>query len=50
VRNPRIRLALATGLVATWLGLLLCGVALGGGVHLLALAAVVVLPWRQMTG
>lgn len=40
------RAILATGLLSTWLVLLLSGMALGGAVHLLLLAAVVTYPWR----
>ena len=44
--HPIVRLFAAAVLLAAWLVLLFFGVALGGAVHLLALAALVVAPWR----
>ena len=43
-----IRAIAATGLLSTWLVLLLSGVALGGAVHLVLLAALVTYPWRLL--
>jgi hypothetical protein len=40
------RALVATGLLSAWLVLLFSGVALGGAVHLLLLAALVTYPWR----
>ena len=38
----------ATGLLSTWLVLLFSGVALGGAVHVVLLAAVVTYPWHLL--
>ena len=45
-----LRAALAFGLVAAWLGLLLSGFAWGGAVHLLLGGALVAFPWRAARG
>ncbi len=41
------RLTLSVALLSGWLILLLSGVALGGAVHLLLLASLVLFPWRE---
>lgn len=44
--NPTARLFAAAALLAAWLVLLFFGFTLHGAVHLLALAAALVAPWR----
>jgi hypothetical protein len=46
MRSPTLRAALALALFSGWMALLFCGFALGGGVHLLLAAALVLFPWR----
>ena len=48
MRSPTVRAALALLLFSFWLALLFAGFALGGGVHLLLLAAVALFPWKAM--
>ena len=45
-----LRLAGAFGLLSAWLALLLLGWGLGGAVYLLLVAALVVFPWRLLSG
>ena len=40
-----LRLLLAAALAGAWLVLLFSGVALGGAIHLVAVAALLVFPW-----
>ena len=42
-----LRLALSLTCVSAWLMLLFCGFALGGAVHLILVAALVLFPWRS---
>ena len=42
-----VRLAVSVVLLSAWLILLLSGVALGGAIHLLLLASLVLFPWRE---
>jgi hypothetical protein len=44
--SPSLRLFAAAACFAAWLVLLFLGFALGGAVHLLAVAGVVLAPWR----
>ena len=41
------RLTLSVALLSAWLILLLSGFALGGAIHLLLLASLVLFPWRE---
>lgn len=41
------RLALSVVLLSTWLVLLLSGFALGGAIHLMLLASLLLFPWRD---
>jgi len=41
------RLTLSVALLSAWLILLLSGVALGGGIHLLLVASLALFPWRE---
>lgn len=43
-----LRLALACGLFSTWLVSLAGGVVLGGAIHLVLLAATLLVPWRTI--
>jgi hypothetical protein len=45
-----LRLLAAAALLGAWLVLLLSGVALGGAIHLVAVAALVVFPWGAARG
>lgn len=45
--RANLRVLAAAALAGGWLGLLLSGHAFGGAVHLLAVAALVVAPWRS---
>lgn len=45
--SPLPRLTLSVALLSGWLILLLSGVALGGAIHLLLLASLVLFPWRE---
>jgi hypothetical protein len=44
--SPMARLAVSVALLAAWLVLLLAGIALGGAIHLLLVAALALFPWR----
>lgn len=44
------RLVASAACLSAWLILLFSGVALGGAVHLLMIAALVVFPWRAVRG
>jgi len=44
--SPTLRAALALLLFSAWLALLFAGLAGGGAVHLLLLAALVFFPWK----
>ena len=44
--TPMLRLTLSVVLLAAWLVLLMSGVALGGAIHLLLVASLVLFPWR----
>lgn len=44
---PTLRLVAAAAAAGAWLGLLLTGWAGGGAVHLLAVAALALAPWRE---
>ena len=44
--SPTLRAALALLLFSAWLALLFSGLAGGGAVHLLLLAALVFFPWK----
>jgi hypothetical protein len=46
--NPTVRLATAAACFAAWLVLLFLGFAAGGAVHLLAVAGIVLVPWRAV--
>ena len=46
MRSPTLRAALALILLSCWLALLFAGFVLGGAVHLLLAAALVLFPWR----
>ncbi|MEA2599480.1 MAG: hypothetical protein QOF89_472 [Acidobacteriota bacterium] len=46
MRSPILRAALALVLFSSWLALLFSGLAFGGAVHLLLLAALGLFPWR----
>ena len=46
ITRPIVRAALALTLFSGWLALLFAGVAGGGAVHLLLLAALALFPWR----
>jgi hypothetical protein len=48
VRSPTVRAAAALALVSTWVVALFSGVAAGGAVHLVLLAALAVFPWRVL--
>ncbi len=50
VRSPTLRAAAALALVSTWMVALFSGVAAGGAVHLILLAALAVFPWRVLRG
>jgi hypothetical protein len=45
--RPTLRLVAAAAAAGAWLGLLLAGWAGGGAVHLLAVAALALAPWRE---
>ncbi|MCB9377868.1 MAG: hypothetical protein H6511_03780 [Holophagales bacterium] len=45
--SAHLRVVAAALLAGAWLGLLLSGHAFGGAIHLLALGAVLVAPWRR---
>ncbi len=47
---PGLRASLALPLLSLWLVLLFAGWTLGGAVHLLLLAALVLFPWREARG
>jgi hypothetical protein len=46
MRSPTLRAAVALLLLSAWMALLFAGLAGGGAVHLLLVAAGVVFPWR----
>ena len=46
--RAQIRLVLACLVFSTWLVLLLAGVALGGAVHLLLAATLLLFPWSRV--
>ena len=46
ITRPIVRAALSLTLFSGWLALLFAGVAGGGAVHLLLLAALALFPWR----
>lgn len=48
--RANLRVLAAAALAGGWLGLLLSGHAFGGAIHLLAVAAVAVAPWRTGGG
>jgi hypothetical protein len=48
VPRATARATIALGLVGLWMALLFAGLAAGGAVHLLLLAAVAVFPWRAL--
>jgi len=45
--NPDLRLLVGALLIGGWIALVLSGAVLGGATHLLAIAALAVLPWRR---
>ncbi len=47
--NPTARLFLAAVLLAAWMLLTIFGIALGGAIHLLAVVALILVPWRPAT-
>ena len=48
--SPQLRLALSMLLVGLWMAVLFVGWALGGAAHLLLLAGLAVVPWRELRG
>jgi hypothetical protein len=48
VPRATARATIALGLVGLWMALLFAGLAAGGAVHLLLLAALAVFPWRAL--
>lgn len=48
MRSPTLRAAVALLLFSSWMALLFAGFALGGGVHLLLLAALMLFPWKAL--
>jgi hypothetical protein len=48
--SPTTRLVCAAACFAAWLVLLFTGFALGGAVHLVAVAGIVLVPWRSAGG
>ncbi len=50
MRSVTLRTVLALILFSSWLALLFSGLALGGAVHLLLVAALGVFPWRVAVG
>ena len=50
MRFPAIRAVAGLILISAWLALLFSGWALGGAVHLLLAAALVLFPWRAAAG
>jgi hypothetical protein len=48
VRSPTLRAAAALALVSAWMVALFSGVAAGGAVHFVLLAALAVFPWRVL--
>jgi hypothetical protein len=46
--SSAVRAGLGLSLVSSWLTLLFVGWTLGGGVHLLLAAALVIFPWRDL--
>lgn len=46
MRSPTLRAAVALVLFSSWLALLFAGFALGGAIHLVLVAALVLFPWR----
>jgi hypothetical protein len=44
--TPLARLFAAAACLSAWLVLLFFGVVLGGAIHLLAIAAIALVPWR----
>lgn len=45
--TPDLRLLLAALALGGWIALVLSGVLLGGAIHLLAVAALALAPWRS---
>jgi len=45
--SPDLRLVVGALLVGSWIALVLSGIVLGGATHLLAIAGLVLLPWRR---
>ena len=45
--NPDLRLVAGALLLGSWIALVLSGIVLGGATHLLAVAALAILPWRR---
>ncbi|HEV7785369.1 MAG TPA: hypothetical protein VGQ28_08535 [Thermoanaerobaculia bacterium] len=50
MRFPAIRAIFGLILISAWLALLFSGLAFGGAVHLLLVAALVLFPWRAAAG
>lgn len=48
MRSPTLRAALALLLFSSWMGLFFAGFALGGAIHLLLLAALILFPWKAL--
>ena len=46
MRNATLRALLSLILISAWLALLFSGLAFGGAVHLLLVAALALFPWR----
>jgi hypothetical protein len=47
MRNTTLRALLGLILISAWLALLFSGLAFGGAIHLLLVAALVLFPWRK---
>jgi hypothetical protein len=48
MRSPSLRAAVAIAMLSGWMVALLAGLAAGGLVHLLLIAALAVFPWRVL--
>ncbi|HEV8581707.1 MAG TPA: hypothetical protein VGX68_21780 [Thermoanaerobaculia bacterium] len=48
MRSPILRAALSLLLFTSWMALLFAGYILGGAIHLLFLAALLLFPWRAL--
>jgi hypothetical protein len=48
MRSATVRALLSLGLFSSWLALLFLGLALGGAIHLLLVAALALFPWLSL--